>query len=153
MNTANRKGTAMKYVLFLIAFALSVVSCSRGEKVPRSAYDPKLLDTADQIAKDNEAHQKALEEQSQADQEETLPRGECDREEGGCPSDHVCWDSYFCKDGSTDSCSASGDKLCHKRCKSDRDCTARMPRCVERPIFRGDENGVLEKFCIGKEPR
>jgi len=139
----------MKRASFLIACVGLVISCMGGEKVPKSAYDPKLLDTAQQIAKDNDEQQKALEQQNQAQSEDNT-RGECDREEGGCPEDHVCWDSFFCKDGSTDSCSASGDKLCHKRCKTDRDCTARMPRCMEKPIFNGNDNGVLEKFCVGK---
>jgi hypothetical protein len=139
----------MKRAAFVFGAVWLVLGCTGGERIPKSAYDPKLLDDAQAIAKENEEHRRALEEHSREARAEEAVRGECDRDEGGCPADHVCWDSFFCKDGSTDSCSAAGDMMCHKRCKSDRDCTARMPRCVEKPIFKGSEDGVLEKFCVG----
>jgi hypothetical protein len=138
-----------KFYLLVVSFTGSLVffgGCHPQEKPPASAYDPALIEAAQEAA----AERKAADEES-ADQESGKTTvAECTRQEGGCKRGYICWDSYYCKLGFADQCSASGDKRCHKLCMDDGDCPQAMPHCRLMPIFSGTERGVEEKFCVRK---
>lgn len=127
-------------------FGLIFVGCPKNE--PVSAYDPKLLESARAAAEEEKQHQAEMAEANKKYQEK---KGECSREQDDCEDGFICWDSYFCRAGNKDQCSAYGDKRCHKICKTDADCSSAMPRCQEQPMFNGSEQGVLEKMCVPKD--
>jgi len=118
--------------------------CHPREQPPASAYDPALLEAAREAA----AERKEADEESADESFRTTAVAECTRQEGGCKHGYICWDSYYCKLGFADQCSAAGDKCCHKLCTDDADCPQDMPYCRLKPIFSGSERGVEEKFCV-----
>jgi len=99
-------------------------------------------------AREAAAERKAADEESEVEGSQAATVAECTRQEGGCKHGYICWDSYYCKLGSADQCSAAGDKRCHKLCSDDADCPQDMPYCRLKPIFSGSERGVEEKFCV-----
>jgi hypothetical protein len=127
---------------------VGLCGCPKRDEVPKSAYDPELLETAEAIKAAQQAEQQ---EQQREQVEQREKKGECSRETGGCKEDQICWDSFFCKSGAGDECSKSGDRRCHKRCLDNKDCPKNMPRCEEKPMFNGSDQGTLERFCVGKE--
>ena len=137
----------MKSIVSGFFLVLLAASCHPQPKPPETAYDPALLEASREAAREQE-----LERQQQAQQAEQVQpvKGQCSREEGGCPPGYFCWDSYFCKQGFTDQCTASGDKRCHKLCDNDADCPHRMPHCRAKPIFSGSERGSEVKFCVAE---
>lgn len=126
------------------SFLLS--GCLRGERVPESAYDPELIETAKAIREQQEAERKAYEQAKTV--EKKNQKSECNRNTRGCKDGYICWDSWYCKQGFSDQCTESGDKKCHQKCSSRKDCPEEMPVCREIPVFNGSEHGVLEKFCV-----
>jgi hypothetical protein len=132
--------------LVCLLFLCTLAGCPKREQPPSSAYDPELLEAAREAAADREAEERAYDEENKV--EETA--SECTREEGGCKKGFVCWDSYYCKGGFGDQCSASGDKRCHKLCTDDGDCPEKMPHCRTLPLFSGSDRGIEEKFCVGR---
>jgi len=138
-------------VILLFAAMFLLQGCPRREQPPASAYDPELLETARAVSEAREAEEQAAEDQQVTEQAGSESPAECTRQEGGCPEGYVCWDSYYCKRGFSDQCSAAGDKRCHKRCTDDADCPPEMPRCRTKPIFSGSDRGIEEKFCVGRD--
>jgi hypothetical protein len=137
-----------RFVPFVL-LALVVAGCPKRDQPPASAYDDDLLQSADEIADDSRQAQEreaALGDETGFGNQEV--EGECTRETGGCKKGFLCWDSYYCRQGNKDQCTASGDKMCHKLCVDDGDCPRKMPVCTEKPIFHGTDRGVLEKFCV-----
>ena len=139
-----------KTIAWLMLAALCVCGCPKRDQVPETAYDPDLIEAARAAQEEQEQARREAERQAEFDKQrvEEEEEGECSRDEGGCRGGYVCWDSYFCKSGDQDQCSQAGDKKCHKKCQYDVDCPSDMPYCREKPIFHGDERGVLEKFCV-----
>lgn len=136
-------------LVMLTGLSLWLSGCPKKEVVPESSYDPELLETAREVAgRENEVQQDAS---GDPDEGVSGQPTECTRDTGGCPDGSLCWDSWYCKQGRPDQCSAQGDKRCHKRCGDDDDCPEAMPRCIEKPIFKGSDRGVLEKFCVAGE--
>ena len=133
--------------IFIPILALGLAGCPKRDQPPESSYDPEIVDTAKRIVEESDR------QADQADQKDAQDQvqAECSRETRGCPDDHLCWDSWYCKQGRDDQCSAIGDKRCHKRCADHSDCPKAMPRCEEKPIFKGSERGVLEKFCVAPD--
>jgi hypothetical protein len=131
------------WLLFLV---LGLAGCPRRDQPPASAYDPELLEAAQNAARRHEATGSARDDPAVAP-----ARAECDRLTGGCPEGFLCWDSWYCKLG-TDQCSSSGDKRCHKLCSRNADCPEDMPVCVARAVFRGTAEGTEERFCVAEEP-
>ncbi|MBW2699920.1 MAG: hypothetical protein JRF33_03790 [Deltaproteobacteria bacterium] len=131
---------AMGMALMGLAFIIS--ACPRREQPPKSSYDSDLMATAAELAKDQ-----SQPTELPADPPEEEVKGECDRLTGGCAEGFLCWDSWYCKNAE-DTCSGMGDKKCHKLCNNHSECPKAMPRCVEKPIFRGSDRGKLEKFCV-----
>lgn len=138
----------MRQMAITFMLALLAAACHPEPKPPETAYDPALLEAAREAARERERERQQLQQQQQ--QAQPVKKGECSREEGGCPPGYFCWDSYFCKQGFTDQCTASGDKRCHKLCDSDVDCPRRMPHCRAKPIFSGSERGSEVKFCVAE---
>jgi hypothetical protein len=134
----------MKKFSFLATW-LFLAGCHHQARPPETAYDPELLKLAQEAAEEqkNQAPEPVKEEPVRTE-------GECSRDGVGCPPGYICWDSYFCKLGFTDQCSADGDRRCHKLCSDDGDCPRSEPRCVTRPIFAGSETGKEFKFCLGE---
>ena len=137
--------------LLVLAMGLmfGVFGCPKKEQVPESSYDPELLAAAREAAAREEQAANAGDDGSA--ETASGEEAECNRDTGGCPDGSLCWDSWYCKQGRPDQCSAQGDKRCHKRCSDDSDCPEAMPRCIEKPIFKGSDRGVLEKFCVAGE--
>ena len=137
--------------VFCLIFAVIFCGCPGRSEVPESAYDPELVEAAKAAAE----AEKAARAEEAARQEEYAKevKGECDRETGGCEKGYICWDSWFCKHGFEDQCTAAGDKMCHKKCSDNSDCPEKMPFCREIPIFAGSEHGVLEKFCVSTKSK
>ena len=122
-----------------------LAGCHRQPQPPPSAYDKELLDTARRIAEEN----RRRDEQARQQAAEPKPQKvQCSRETGGCQPGYICWDSYFCKRGFDDQCTASGDKRCHKLCDTDEDCPRSMPKCRAKPMFSGSEEGREVTFCV-----
>ena len=136
---------SVRLIPWMLILAWTVAGCPRRDQPPESSYDPKLVDTAKQIADD--ANQ-PIPDQPDSSNEGAETEGECDRDSGGCVTGWICWDSYFCKGAGENACTAAGDKRCHKRCQQHSDCPSDTPRCKEVPIFKGSEHGVLEMFCV-----
>ncbi|MBN2494743.1 MAG: hypothetical protein JXR96_09155 [Deltaproteobacteria bacterium] len=134
-------------ILLAVALSAFAAGCPKRDQPPPTAYDPELLAAAQQAAEEDAAAQNDAGPSSNA----AKAKPECDRERGGCAEGFLCWDSWYCKRGLEDQCSAAGDKRCHKRCETDADCPADTPRCVEKPIFNGSERGILERFCVSGE--
>ncbi len=130
-----------------LAGGLCVSGCLHGEKVPESAYDPDIIETAKAIQKEQEAEREAFEHAEEAERKKQT--AECSRTTGGCKEGYLCWDSWYCKHGFSDQCTASGDKKCHKRCANRKNCPKEYPICREVPIYNGSDRGVLEKICTG----
>lgn len=130
----------------LLFLSIWVSGCPKRSDVPESAYDPEILDTAKKAIAESKAQQPVTTEETPADN----AKGECDHQSGGCKKGYVCWDSRFCKSGFTDQCAESGDKRCHRSCSQDGDCPAEMPTCRDISVFKGNEVGTLEKFCVGE---
>jgi hypothetical protein len=124
---------------------LLVFACHRRDEVPKSAYDPEIVETAQKIAENERERDRMARETNQETQQK---KGECGRETGGCQEGFLCWDSYFCKNDFPDQCSGSGDRRCHRQCETSQDCPEKMPNCTEVPFFNGSEQGVLQKICI-----
>ena len=139
----------MKHIwpVWLVAVALLITGCPKRDDVPEYAYDPELLEAARAAREERERADREAEE-AMRQQQEQEEKGECSRETGGCRAGYICYDSYFCKGGDKDQCSASGDKMCHKKCFDDNDCPSDTPYCREIAIFHGTERGILEKFCV-----
>ena len=137
-------------LLVLISFSFIVAGCAKREQPPASAYGEDLLQSAQKIKqeqKEEDAREKALQAE-EANRAEEEYESECSRKTGGCKKGYICWDSYFCKQGFGDQCTASGDRMCHKKCVDHGDCPSKMRACAEKPLFHGTERGVLEKFCV-----
>ena len=132
-------------VILFLSLSLALSACPKREQPPKNAYDPELMATAAELAKDKDKGPSDTSQGETAEEE-----GECNRTTGGCEKGYLCWDSWYCKHGQ-DTCSAMGDKRCHKICIDDKDCPKDMPRCAEKPIFRGSDRGQLEKFCVAPE--
>jgi hypothetical protein len=132
-----------KVILLVLVFGLSIAGCAKNNQVPKTAYDPALLEAAQAAEQERKEEETVLEKQSVQQQE-----AECSREGGGCQPGWICWDSWYCKDGFDNQCSSAGDKKCHKQCDDHQDCPESMPECKETPIFKGSDRGVLESFCI-----
>ena len=130
----------------LLLVAVLTVGCSRRSGPPETMYDQDLIDTAREVALERRMKSDAAPGEDEAQK----PTGECNRETGGCPPGYLCWDSWFCKRGAEDQCSASGDRRCHKLCSDGDDCPRSSPLCAEKPIFKGSEEGTAEKFCISE---
>ena len=137
----------MRRMMALALLAVLGTACRSGPQVPESAYDPELLKMAEEAAAEREREAQQL---SPPPPEPEQKEGECSREEGGCPPGYLCWDSYFCRQGFADQCSADGDRRCHKLCSDDGDCPRSTPHCVTKPIFSGSEQGQEFKFCVEK---
>ncbi len=140
------------FPVFFVVFGMIVCGCPHRDEVPESAYDPELVEAAKAAA---EAERKAREEAEQQQEEAAAEevKGECSRDTGGCEKGYICWDSWFCKHGFQDQCTAAGDKMCHKKCSDNSDCPEKMPFCREIPIFSGSDHGVLEKFCVSTKSK
>ncbi len=133
-------------LMVLAGLSIGLSGCPKKEVVPESSYDPELLETAREVA--NEQDQVEADAAAARTDGASEQPSECNRDTGGCPAGSLCWDSWYCKQGREDQCSAQGDKRCHKRCSDDSDCPEAMPRCIEKPIFKGTDRGVLERFCV-----
>lgn len=136
-----------RWMPLVIGLAVLLAGCPRRDQPPESSYDPELLETAKELA----AEQDQTDQAAVSDQGEAEKKGECSRETGGCPAGYLCWDSWYCKQGRDDQCSAMGDKRCHKLCFDDGDCPRAMPLCREKPIFKGSDRGRLERFCVAND--
>ena len=134
--------------VFIVIFTMIICGCPHRDEVPESAYDPELVEAAKAAAEAERAAREAAEEEEAEAAAAAEVKGECNRETGGCKKGYICWDSWFCKHGFEDQCSAAGDKSCHKKCADNGDCPEDMPFCREIPIFSGSDHGVLEKFCV-----
>ena len=134
-------------IALVVMTSAGLSGCPKRDLPPESSYDPELLATAKDLAAE-EGDGEAAEGAGEAPAAE---QGECDRERGGCPAGYLCWDSWYCKKGFDDQCSAMGDKRCHKLCEADEDCPEKMPLCRERPLFKGPDRGTLEKFCVAED--
>ena len=141
--------------VFFVVFAMIVCGCPGRSEVPESAYDPEMIEAAKAAVEAERAEREAEEEAAAAEAAEAAEevKGECSRETGGCKEGYVCWDSWFCKRGFEDQCSAAGDKSCHKKCADNGDCPEDMPFCREIPIFSGSDHGILEKFCVSTKSK
>ena len=138
----------LRFFPVVILLGLVLLGCRKRDKVPESAYDPEIVAAARALAQ--EANQ-GEEPTNVSSQPREKKKGDCDWETGGCQVGWICWDSWFCKGGFEDQCSATGDQRCHKQCAGDQDCPGSMPVCKEVPIFKGSDRGVLEKFCVSRE--
>ncbi len=130
-------------ITIVIGLSFLMTGCPKRDQPPKSSYDPDLVEVAEELSEENQLEQNP--EQQSTDKQ---VKGECQRSLDNCKDGYVCWDSLFCRQDNPDQCSSQGDRLCHKKCNEDSDCPQDMPRCIEKPIFKHSDRGVLEKFCV-----
>lgn len=131
------------FIAIVLGFSFLVTGCPKRDQPPKSSYDPELVQVAEEMSERDQSGQDTEQENS----DEKI-KGECSNRLNNCKDGSICWDSLFCRQDNPDQCSAQGDKMCHKKCSDDSDCPEAMPKCIEKPIFKHSDRGVLEKFCV-----